>query len=129
MAVFWDCFKLTRGVWGTCRNQCDLSESLIFVKLIFKNETESPIKTPSGTAGDSMPDREAEMPSSTSDFFLLSQLIVLPKLNDLFLELREMQYRERDRQSSRQTREVDRGNSGRREGDACVFLFHNGHRK
>lgn len=59
------------------------------MKLIFKNETESSIKTLSGTAGDSVPDREAEMPSSTSDFFLLSQLIVLPKLNDLFLELRD----------------------------------------
>lgn len=42
-----------------------------------------------------MPDREAEMPPHTLDFFFSAQLIVLPKLNDLFLELKEMQCREK----------------------------------
>lgn len=64
---------------------------------MFEKETASPIKMLPGTAGDSMPDREAQMPSSTSDSPLPPfQLIVLPKLNDLFLELKEMQSRGRD---------------------------------
>lgn len=63
---------------------------------MFEKETASPIKMLPGTAGDSMPDREAQMPSSTSDSPRPFQLIVLPKLNDLFLELKEMQSRGRD---------------------------------
>lgn len=60
-------FHADRGVWGTCRNWCDLSETLIFLKIIFKNETESPMKMLPGTASDSVPNGEAEMPSLTSD--------------------------------------------------------------
>lgn len=86
-------------VWsrqGTCCGP-SVKPSLTFLSPQFslKNEAESPVKTPPGTANYFMPDRGAEMPPHTSDFFFSSQLIVLPKLNDLFLELKEMQCREK----------------------------------
>lgn len=48
------------------------------------------------------------MPLHTSDFFS-SQLIVLPKLNDLFLELKEMQCREKGTDKGKAEGEAVRG--------------------
>lgn len=77
----------------------------------------APAHTLPGVANYFMPDREAEMPPHTSDFFFSSQLIVLPKLNDLFLELKEMQCREKGTDKA-QGREGgsrrERGEGGRR---------------
>lgn len=96
-----------------CETESDFSASPIFLKLTLKKEHESPVKTLPGGANYFMPDRECLL---ILRIFFSSQLIVLPKLNDLFLELKEMQCTERNRQSLRQRRKVVRGKAGKRQG-------------